>query len=247
VILSRGPLLSNILIVFFDIWLLYRFLLSPLVKITRNIDQMNDNKTNVHIEATGLREFQHLAMAFNNMFETVRSHTHQLEILSLTDGLTNIANRRSFDETLNREWRICNREHLAVSLLYIDIDLLKNYNDYYGHQSGDDGLKKIARIIDQNARRPTDLAARYGGEEFVLLLSNTDSESATRVAKNLIHEVNQARYPHEKSDVTNHITLSIGIATLIPSDKISHEHLIKLADKALYRAKHEGRNRITIA
>jgi len=245
-VLGGGLLLSNILIVIFAIWLLYRFLLSPLIKITRNIDQMSDNKADVHIKVAGLREFQRLAMAFNNMFETVRSHTHQLEILSLTDGLTNIANRRAFDETLDREWRVCKREQLPVSLLYIDIDLFKNYNDHYGHQSGDECLKKIAKIIDHNARRPTDLAARYGGEEFVLLLSKTDSESASKIANALINEINQVRYPHEKSDVANHVTLSIGVATLTPSDKISYEQLIKLADRALYRAKHEGRNRICI-
>ncbi|MDH3355545.1 MAG: diguanylate cyclase [Chromatiales bacterium] len=244
-ILGGGLLLSNIIIVIFAIWLLYRFLLSPLIKITQNIDQMTDHNTKVHIEPTGLREFRHLAKAFNGMYETVRTNTQKLEILSSTDGLTNIANHRAFDTALAREWRYCNREQLPISLLYIDIDFFKNYNDHYGHQRGDDCLKNIAHLIDGCARRPSDLAARYGGEEFVVLLSDTDGTGAYAMAQTLMTEIHRANYPHKNSSIAHHVTLSIGISTLVPSDRTSQNQLIKLADEALYRSKSAGRNRIT--
>jgi len=246
-VLGGGLLFTNILILIFVIWLLYRFLLAPLIHITRNINKMHDGNANVHIEPTGLIEFRHLAIAFNTMCETVRSHTAQLEILSTTDALTNIANRRSFDEALDREWRHAIRDQQPISMLYLDIDYFKNYNDYYGHQKGDSCLKNIAQLIQKHARRPADLAARYGGEEFVVLLSDTDGDGAQAIANSLIEDINQFCYPHEKSEISSHITVSIGIATLSPTEALKPEHLVRLADKALYRAKSEGRNRITIA
>lgn len=246
-VLGGGLLLANILIVLLAVWVLYRFLLSPLLNITSNIDRMSDRNARVHIQPTGLREFRHLAVAFNTMCDTVRSHTKRLEVLSSTDGLTNIANRRAFDDALEREWLYCAREQVPISLLYIDIDFFKNYNDHYGHQQGDECLISIAQLIEYAARRPSDLAARYGGEEFVILLSNTDREGAKEIARVLMDEINKSAYAHAESGVADHITLSIGISTLTPSDKISQDHLITLADKALYRAKEEGRNRVCIA
>ncbi|MCW8825361.1 MAG: diguanylate cyclase [Gammaproteobacteria bacterium] len=247
-ILGGGLLVTNILIIIFVIWLLYRFLVNPLLYITRNIDKMGDSSTaKVYIEPTGLREFKSLAIAFNTMCDTVRSHTIKLELLSSMDGLTNIANRRSFDESLRREWRHCVRDQHPISLLYIDIDYFKNYNDYYGHSKGDECLIHIAQLIESYARRPSDLAARYGGEEFVVLLSDTDAAGAQIIAQALLEAVNQAHHPHEKSEVADHITLSIGVSTLTPTEVLVPEQLIKLADKALYRAKSEGRNRISIA
>ncbi|MCW8888358.1 MAG: GGDEF domain-containing protein, partial [Gammaproteobacteria bacterium] len=224
------------------------FLVNPLLYISRNIDKMGDSSTaKVYIEPTGLRELKSLAIAFNTMCDTVRSHTIKLELLSSMDGLTNIANRRSFDENLRREWRHCVREQHSISLLYIDIDYFKSYNDYYGHSKGDECLIQIAQLIESYARRPSDLAARHGGEEFVVLLSDTDAASAQKIAKALLEAVNQAHHPHEKSEVADRITLSIGVSTLAPTEVIVPEQLIKLADKALYRAKSQGRNRISIA
>jgi len=164
-----------------------------------------------------------------------------LERLSLTDQLTNIANRRNFDLHLVSEWRRAMREKLYISMLMLDVDMFKLYNDTYGHQKGDDALKAVAGSLAQTIKRPCDLAARWGGEEFAVLLPNTPSNGALEIAEAIRMDVEK----------TTDVTVSIGVATKIPvnDDPINTaiDHFISAADDALYKAKAAGRNRVVIS
>ena len=166
-----------------------------------------------------------------------------LRIASL-DGLTQIPNRRSFDEYLALEWRRHLREQLFLSLIMIDIDYFKHYNDRYGHQGGDDCLIRVAQAISQVPQRPTDLVARYGGEEFAVILSNTNIEGAFTIAEFIRQAIASLFIPHAQSEVSQFVTLSLGVASIIPTLEDTTEDLIALADEALYEAKRQGRDRV---
>lgn len=168
----------------------------------------------------------------------------QLQRLATLDGLTQIANRRRFDEHLNQEWRRLSREHAPISLIMSDIDHFKHYNDTYGHQMGDDCLKAVARAISETARRPADLAARYGGEEFAVILPNTSASGALQVARDIQKEIEGLNIPHDSSPVSPRVTLSLGVATMVPDTRLPPETIVERADRALYQAKEQGRNRI---
>ncbi len=163
--------------------------------------------------------------------------------LSSLDGLTGIANRRHFDEALDREWRSALRRKVAVSLILVDVDHFKKYNDHYGHQGGDDCLRQIAAALKVGAQRPSDLAARYGGEEFAVLLPDTDPAGAAVVAEHIRSRVADLDIPHAKSDTASRVTISIGIATLAPDAEGNPSTLVARADANLYRAKESGRDR----
>lgn len=167
-----------------------------------------------------------------------------LEILTATDGLTHIANRRSFDRALEREWSRQTRTESPLSLLMLDVDYFKKFNDHYGHQRGDECLRQVAKAIEQFARRPGDLAARYGGEEFALILPNSRPEDAMGIARQIVEAVAALHLPHADSPL-GHVTTSVGIATMIPMPDIGPEQIIMRADEALYKAKRGGRNRAT--
>lgn len=167
-----------------------------------------------------------------------------LQQLASVDGLTQIANRRCFDKTLELEWQWIEREKYPLSLILCDIDFFKLYNDRYGHQGGDECLKQVAKILHRNARRAGDLAARYGGEEFAVILSQTDVKGAMRVAESIRSDLEAAAIFHAASKVSKFITLSMGIASAVAAPGLSIEGLIGEADRALYRAKLEGRDRI---
>lgn len=167
-----------------------------------------------------------------------------VEQLARHDGLTALANRRSFDDTLQREWRHAIRESHSLSLLMVDVDYFKRYNDNYGHLAGDECLKRVAGAMASQVR-VSDTVARYGGEEFAIILPNQSSEGAASVAERIRSTVEQAGLPHALSD-TGHVTVSIGVATAITSSTSGPEQLVADADAALYRAKHAGRNRIGI-
>lgn len=170
-----------------------------------------------------------------------------LSRLSALDGLTGIANRRSFDEYLEREWKRALRYGNPLSLVMLDIDFFKNYNDTYGHQKGDDCLKQVAGVLETSLKRPSDLAARYGGEEFAIVLPDTDFEGAVAVAERLRLNVESLRIPHIRSQVSPYVTISVGVASAVPDRASTPEGLISAADAALYRAKREGRNRVETA
>lgn len=166
----------------------------------------------------------------------------ELEKLSFLDGLTNIPNRRRFEDHFAREWKRASRSQEWVSLIMIDIDWFKKYNDTYGHQAGDECLRLVANTIQNNAKRPSDLAARYGGEEFIILLPGANAANSYSLAEIIRRNVENLKIPHAQSDLSDYVTLSLGGATLIPSPEIAPDHLIRLADESLYRAKKEGRN-----
>ncbi len=167
----------------------------------------------------------------------------KLKMLSVKDGLTQIPNRRKFDEYLKSEWKNHINDRDPISLILSDIDFFKLYNDNYGHQAGDDCLIKVAQAIQACATRTGDLAARYGGEEFAVILPCTNSDGAMVVAEEIRTHVKNLEILHEKSSVNNHVTLSLGIATMTPDKNQALEDLIALADEALYEAKENGRNR----
>lgn len=172
----------------------------------------------------------------------------KLEMLASLDGLTGLANRRIFNESLEREWKRCIRENQPMSVIMLDIDHFKLYNDTYGHQAGDDCLRAVAHLMEEAdiARRPGDLLARYGGEEFVVILSNAAYDYAMRVARRILDEMEKLAMPHTATRVENvsHVTVSIGLGCMQPRPGDSESVLLKRADEALYKAKEQGRNRV---
>jgi diguanylate cyclase (GGDEF)-like protein len=166
-----------------------------------------------------------------------------LEALAHMDGLTGIANRRHFDNYLPTELLRSARSRAPLSLVMIDIDHFKTYNDHYGHQAGDQCLKRVAGELRAAVRRPADLAARYGGEEFAMVLPETPLDGALQVASSIAERVAALEIAHAGSSTHRALTLSQGVATFQPGDVLSCERLIEHADKALYLAKEQGRNR----
>jgi diguanylate cyclase (GGDEF)-like protein len=188
---------------------------------------------------------ERLRLEINNRIiaETaLKEANQQLERLVNLDGLTELANRRCFDEYLEQEWQRSAREQLPLSLIMCDIDFFKNYNDTYGHVAGDDCLRKVSHLLKQVVRRPADLAARYGGEEFVVVLPNTDIDGAMLVSESIRLGLLDLALPHEDSSVCEFVTLSMGVTCLIPKIDSQPTVLLTAADYALYRAKELGRN-----
>ncbi|RAB11977.1 GGDEF domain-containing protein, partial [Burkholderia multivorans] len=153
-------------------------------------------------------------------------------------------NRRSFGEVLDREWRRARRVRSVFSLLFVDVDRFKAYNDTYGHQAGDDALAAVARCIGENIRRPADVAARYGGEEFVVLLPDTAENGAAQIAERIRIAINELGLEHVGSEF-GRVTASIGLASWKPDQDVEPDAIIKAADEALYYAKATGRNKVT--
>lgn len=165
-----------------------------------------------------------------------------LEQQAFIDGLTRIPNRRRFDEVLEREWGRAMRNGSILSLILMDIDFFKKYNDNYGHRHGDVCLQKVGAILSKALHRPSDFCARYGGEEFVVVLPGTDTEGAVVMADHIRSELAALNIPHEFSDVAPYVSFSQGVASVMPSMEQSPELLVEAADKALYSAKQSGRN-----
>jgi diguanylate cyclase (GGDEF)-like protein len=179
--------------------------------------------------------------------ETLKRANRQLERLAAVDGLTQLANRRTFDATLQKEWRRMRRNRQPLSVILRDIDFFKRFNDHYGHQAGDECLKAVAGCINRCLQRPGDLAARYGGEEFVVILPNTPSEGALHVAETIRQAVVAMHRPHAGSKTAEVVTLSLGTATLIPPlENGDAKDLVEAADAALYQSKAAGRSRATV-
>jgi diguanylate cyclase (GGDEF)-like protein len=166
-----------------------------------------------------------------------------LEQLSLQDGLTDLANRRSFDQYLAGQMAVARRYKRPLALVMCDVDAFKAYNDCYGHQAGDACLKQIAGALRSCCRRPADLAARYGGEEFALILPDTDLAGAAQIAETAVDAIRQLRIAHAHSPAAPYVSISGGVAGLLPHSDMSAGQLIKAADEAMYQAKHLGRNR----
>ncbi|MBF0449045.1 MAG: diguanylate cyclase [Magnetococcales bacterium] len=165
--------------------------------------------------------------------------------MATLDGLTGIANRRRFDLFLDQEWHRSTRSKSPLSLILMDIDFFKPFNDNYGHALGDECLKKVAQTLAAcMSRATTDLIARYGGEEFVCVLPETDLDGAIKMGEELRQAISDLNFPHEHSKVANHVTISLGAVTIIPTQESKLEDLVSSADKLLYQAKEQGRNRL---
>ncbi len=169
-----------------------------------------------------------------------------LEKLSMYDGLTNIKNRRYFDETFETAFLEAKRERSSLALMMIDIDFFKPYNDNYGHGQGDETLKKVAFALEKTIKRPSDFVARYGGEEFVVLLKNLDKDGLQTVAKKLLEAIRELRIPHEYSKIEDFITVSIGVSYCSSCEEITKTELLLKADETLYEVKNGGRNNFAI-
>ena len=171
----------------------------------------------------------------------------KLEIYSQTDGLLGIANRKYLDTRLQEEWQRAIREQTPLGVLMIDVDFFKNYNDRYGHQAGDLCLQAVANAVGQRTLRSIDLLARYGGEEFLVVLPNTATQGAYKVGLGVCQAVDALNIAHAASSVTDHVTVSVGVASVVPARDSSPSEVIAAADQALYAAKQQGRNRVCLA
>ncbi|HKW37562.1 MAG TPA: diguanylate cyclase [Burkholderiales bacterium] len=197
-----------------------------------------------------IRALQRLESTRVKLLETSRdlaAANRELESLSRQDSLTGIANRRYFDDYLQTEVKRASRDGQPLSLILADVDYFKAFNDRYGHQAGDDCLRRVANALKSVGRRPADLAARYGGEEFAMVLPATGAEGALDVAKALVRAVEQISILHGRSGIAGTVSLSQGIASVIPAHDTRPEGVIELADQALYEAKQQGRNRYVVS
>ncbi len=197
-----------------------------------------------------LRQISHplgIAIQQSELYQKLQQANQQLQYLAMIDGLTQVANRRRFDEYIQQQWNQLMREQTPLSLILCDIDYFKRYNDTYGHPAGDECLVQIAQAINRAVKSSADLVARYGGEEFAVILPNICEQEAVQVAITIQNQVRQLQLDHLASDVENYVTVSIGIASTVPSPNSSPQGLIAAADRALYQAKQQGRDRYYVS
>ena len=187
-----------------------------------------------------------IAIQQAELYQQLEAANQQLKRLATLDGLTQLANRRRFDEYMEQEWRRLATEQLPLSLILCDVDFFKLYNDTYGHQAGDEALKQVASALGQTVKRPADLVARYGGEEFAIVLPNTNKHGVLYVAECIHQAIRSLKIVHATSQVSAYITLSIGVANVIPCPKTSSTALVAAADAGLYQAKRAGRDRTVV-
>ena len=207
-----------------------------------NISAVKNTSGNVTHYVSVFSDISKLKEAENKLKE-INVH---LKKLSSIDSLTGISNRRMFDQALHREWHRAIRYQHPLSLIMLDIDYFKKFNDTYGHLQGDECLKQVAKNVVQSVNRSTDLVSRYGGEEFSIILPDTNREAAIIIAERIRKNIEQLGIPHIRSEIGDYLTISLGVASLIPSTVSSPIQLIKLADKMLYSAKHNGRNCVAV-
>lgn len=224
----------------------------PIIFVTDSDDLRNEEK------GLKLGAIDYIRKPFHLSVTVARIHNHlklkrksdMLEALARIDGLTEIHNRRGFDETLTLLWSAARRNRSALAMILIDIDFFKKYNDYYGHSRGDICLAHVARTIQCAIQRTQDFVARYGGEEFAVLLADTGLEGALIVAERLRRAVEELRIPHQDSPINSAVTISLGVASIVPPRQqadMTEQNLIRRADDALYQAKNAGRNRTAAA
>lgn len=246
---------SGVIIVILLNLLLQHIILRPVQQLTEHaqrIEQDQDYSRRLHLERGD--EIGRLAYSLDTMVETIDQRTSELQlaneqliILSVQDGLTGIANRRMFDHYLAKEWRRAMREQLPLSLIMLDVDFFKKYNDTYGHQQGDRALIAVAETLQRHIRRPADLAARYGGEEFALILPNTPIDGALLLAECIRAGVEELAMEHRTSEVSPNLSISLGVVTTIPPQRANNQNLntfVETADHGLYQAKQQGRNKV---
>jgi len=207
---------------------------------TRKLAEQSLSKARDSLEEDVKNRTRELSLAY----EELKQSNTKLENMSVHDSTTGIANRRKFDQALTIEWGFSTRMQSNLSLIMIDIDYFKQYNDSYGHVKGDECLRKTAMILASAVTRKTDLVARYGGEEFVILLHDTNLEEATKIAEKCRRLVIDNNIIHQQSIIADHLTISLGVCSIIPTPNSETEVLIMTADTLLYRAKENGRNRV---
>lgn len=212
--------------------------------IVKSMRRLEDNLTD---SLKMQYEYERLASSLNETNQQLQQANEKLEYMTLIDSLTQIHNRRYFEMQLEKEWKRSIREKHPLTIIMIDIDHFKLYNDTYGHATGDDCLRRVALTLKRAVNRPGDVFARIGGEEFVAMLPGIDTEGAYTVAEAMQHNLQQAKIPHATSPVSEYITISMGIASIQPDSDSTTLSLFKLADKALYKAKEKGRNQIVVA
>ena len=226
----------------------------PLRGIMAYLDQLGTGVKKLLLPSSRIVEIRNIASALDNLSTYLSKATLQSKILvsehdrfqkmSLVDGLTGVRNRRSFDDSLRGLWRSAKESQTPLALIMLDVDKFKIYNDSYGHQAGDECLKRVAAAMTR-AARSTDICARYGGEEFALLLPGADAHTARAVAHRVHHEIGREQLPHPSSPVNGFVTVSLGVASLVPGKDMGNDGklLVRNADAALYDAKSAGRNR----
>lgn len=221
----------------------------PIIFVTA-LNQMEDEEKGLTLGA-----IDYVAKPLSPAIVRVRVKNHlelkrfrdRLENMAMFDGLTEIANRRRFDDFLDTEWKRAGRNKTPLSIILMDIDFFKPFNDHYGHAAGDECLKKVAKTLANCLERPADLVARYGGEEFVCVLPETGEEGAGNVAGQLSEAIRAMQVPHEYSKVADVVTMSLGCLTATGDDHMTPTQIIQEVDKLLYQSKEGGRNRVTSA
>ena len=225
-------------------------LLHPIAQLVTATKRMEAGNYQTHLNpdtfVTRPLEIKQLIQGFNEMATSIYENKLLLKQDSNTDGLTNIANRRYFDEQLIKEWQYAKEMQYPISLIFVDIDFFKKFNDTFGHQQGDKCLIKVAQSLQYMIGQSDRFVARYGGEEFVMILPEYNSKEATKVAEAIRKEVKALKIQRTMDDLEKYVTVSIGVATIIPDQTKPKESLIQLADQALYEAKSLGRNRVVV-
>ena len=241
---TRIVTISAVLSVLFLIGVIY-FLRVKIIKrltlLSHNVLRRLAGKI-VDLNLEGNDEISDIAESFNYFAEKVEEQKEKLQALSLTDGLTGIANRRALDKQLEQELRFAERHQSQVSILMIDIDSFKAYNDHYGHLAGDDSLKEVAKALVACQRRKIDFVARYGGEEFLFLLPDTPKSGARRIAELILKTILSLKIKHEWSSAGEYLSVSIGLSTYCHEENVSAVEIISRADRALFKAKEKGKN-----
>ncbi len=234
------------------LFLLNRIILTPIHKLTVHVHSVMktqdyrrqigmDRKDDIGILAS---TFDRLLIQMGAQTTSLFEANKLLEKSSLTDALTGIANRRKFDLSFEQEWQQHLRRQEPLTMIMCDLDHFKLYNDTYGHDQGDSCLKIVAQVLSDSLHRPADLVSRYGGEEFALLLPNTDTEGGALIAANICKALIDKQIEHSSSPTSSVVTMSLGVATMIPEDKQDQDALLKSSDQALYKAKAQGRNQV---
>lgn len=219
------------------------FVVNPIAELRADISNIsNAMDYSLRTTARSNDEIGALSRDFNAMLAMIESQNTELQKLSEEDPLTGLSNRLAFEKKLDQAWDILLRTRGPLTVLLVDIDYFKLYNDRYGHQAGDETLKRVARILAGSVQRKTDMAGRYGGEEFILVLPGTDCDDALGIATSIRETVMKEKIQHEASPHQQILTVSIGISSVIPSDDASVVDLIGAADRALYKVKEGGRN-----
>lgn len=228
--------------------MLVREVLGPLQQVNNGLSAMEQSaEARLQIAESGADELRQLIRSFNGMNEELNDYRQEIEQLSLTDPLTGLPNRRQFEQVIAREWLHAVREKTWLTLMLIDVDYFKRYNDGYGHQAGDRCLIAVSEALQSSLKRTTDMVARIGGEEFVVVLPQTSLAGAREAARRVAENLRTLNLPHEYGGKDKRLTISIGVKSSVPNRDDTIDSWLTAADKALYRAKENGRDQYQFA